>query len=525
MPPSCTRPLTTGLRPAPTAVPEAGRRRGGGDRPGGHGAGTGGGRMAAGRGESAALAVRRNCPASTCCAPATSATPSPAHATRASSSPPSPTASRSVIPAARHQYAGPGTWPWSTRTRRTPGARAAPEGWRYGALYPSADLVAEIAAETTVIRGTPGFTAPVLDDPTPCAWSPSHSGRREGNALAADTLLRSRRTRLLRLNGGPLPQRAPRTAGARIAARARAVLEERMAEPPSLERLAAELGTSPFALLRAFRDAVRHAAARLAHRRPGPPGTPPARRGHRARRSGRRRGLHRPAAPEPALHPDRGRAARRVPARARKNVQDAADERLACLPSGRGRTDSSPQTHTVDDAGGKPGRRRRAGRARRRGRRRAVRVRLRGDPGRGRAHACCRPARSACWSSPAPRSSPWSGRWRPAATRSPPPPGAFFLGIATPSTGCGCRSCCAPARGAAVRRALGHRRDHRRRAGPARPASGPARLHRHRAHPLRAVEPHHPARRARRRGHRGHRTPGAWTPPDPPSSWPCSRRC
>jgi AraC-like DNA-binding protein len=45
------------------------------------------------------------------------------------------------------------------------------------------------------------------------------------------------------------------TAGARIAARARALLEERMAEPPSLERLAADLGTSPFALLRAFRDA------------------------------------------------------------------------------------------------------------------------------------------------------------------------------------------------------------------------------------------------------------------------------
>ncbi|WP_143673389.1 helix-turn-helix transcriptional regulator, partial [Streptomyces griseiscabiei] len=38
-------------------------------------------------------------------------------------------------------------------------------------------------------------------------------------------------------------------------ARARAVLEERMADPPTLERLAADLGTSPFALLRAFRTA------------------------------------------------------------------------------------------------------------------------------------------------------------------------------------------------------------------------------------------------------------------------------
>jgi AraC-like DNA-binding protein len=33
------------------------------------------------------------------------------------------------------------------------------------------------------------------------------------------------------------------------------VLEERIVRPPTLERLAEELGTSPFALLRAFRDA------------------------------------------------------------------------------------------------------------------------------------------------------------------------------------------------------------------------------------------------------------------------------
>ena len=36
--------------------------------------------------------------------------------------------------------------------------------------------------------------------------------------------------------------------------RARAVLEERMTAPPTLEQLAAELGTRPFPLLRAFRD-------------------------------------------------------------------------------------------------------------------------------------------------------------------------------------------------------------------------------------------------------------------------------
>lgn len=53
---------------------------------------------------------------------------------------------------------------------------------------------------------------------------------------------------------GPLPARTVRGTGGAEAAAARAVLEERLADPPSLEQLAAELGTSPFALLRAFRE-------------------------------------------------------------------------------------------------------------------------------------------------------------------------------------------------------------------------------------------------------------------------------
>ncbi|MFG2887157.1 AraC family transcriptional regulator [Streptomyces sp. NPDC048297] len=136
------------------------------------------------------------------------------------------------------------------------GRAGVPEGWRYGAIYPSPEVVARIAADTTTIRGTPGFVSPVLDDPeTVRLVHQVLRATEEGNALAADTLLRVAVTRLLRLNGGPLPQRRTRTAGAAIAARARTVLEERMAEPPTLERLATDLATSPFALLRAFRDA------------------------------------------------------------------------------------------------------------------------------------------------------------------------------------------------------------------------------------------------------------------------------
>lgn len=154
------------------------------------------------------------------------------------------------------QHAGPGTLALINPDTTHTGRAGAPEGWRYAAVYPSPDLVAAIAAETTGIYGTPGFVRPVLEDPYAVALV--HRVLRaadEGNALAADTLLRVAVTRLLRLNGGPLPQRAVRTAGARTAARARAVLEERLADPPSLERLAGDLGTGPFALLRAFRDA------------------------------------------------------------------------------------------------------------------------------------------------------------------------------------------------------------------------------------------------------------------------------
>ena len=61
-----------------------------------------------------------------------------------------------------------------------------------------------------------------------------HRAAEEGDALAADSVLRVLVARLVERH-------------------ARAVLEERMAAPPTLEALAAELGTSPFALLKAFR--------------------------------------------------------------------------------------------------------------------------------------------------------------------------------------------------------------------------------------------------------------------------------
>ncbi len=111
------------------------------------------------------------------------------------------------------QYAGAGALALVNPDTPHTGRAGVPEGWQYGAVYPSPDVVAAIAAETTTLRGTPGFVTPVLDDPYTVRLV--HQVLRatdEGNALAADTLLRVAVTRLLRLNGGTLPRREVRTA-------------------------------------------------------------------------------------------------------------------------------------------------------------------------------------------------------------------------------------------------------------------------------------------------------------------------
>ncbi|MFF1928662.1 AraC family transcriptional regulator [Streptomyces sp. NPDC058228] len=129
-----------------------------------------------------------------------------------------------------------------------------PEGWVYATLYPSAQVINDIAADTTRLRGTVGFAETSVVDPESARLiGEVHRAAEEGNALAADSVLRILVARLLSSHGSVLPTRSPRSAGARDAARARAVLESRMTGPPTLEALAVELGTSPFALLRAFK--------------------------------------------------------------------------------------------------------------------------------------------------------------------------------------------------------------------------------------------------------------------------------
>ncbi|MFJ4876122.1 AraC family transcriptional regulator [Streptomyces sp. NPDC088745] len=131
-----------------------------------------------------------------------------------------------------------------------------PEGWSYGTLYPSRELVADVAAEITTLRGTVGFAETIVHDPdTARLVHEVHLAAEAGNALAADTAFRLAIARMLRRHGRSLPARGPLPAAARTAALAREILADRMTDPPSLERLAHELGTSPFALLRAFKAA------------------------------------------------------------------------------------------------------------------------------------------------------------------------------------------------------------------------------------------------------------------------------
>lgn len=152
--------------------------------------------------------------------------------------------------------AGPGSLALINPDTLHTGHAGAPGGWRYEVLYPDPQLVARIAAETTSLRGTPGFTAPAFHDPVAARWVQEvHRAVDEGNALAADSVLHSLVARLLRRNGGPLPARAVHPAGAAVARQARELLETEMADPPALEALARRLGTSPFALSRAFRAA------------------------------------------------------------------------------------------------------------------------------------------------------------------------------------------------------------------------------------------------------------------------------
>jgi AraC-like DNA-binding protein len=156
------------------------------------------------------------------------------------------------------QRAGPGGMPIVNPGTLHTGHAGAPEGWTYRVIYPAPDVVAGVAAELGMGRGTPQFPAPVLDDPAVAALLvAAHRAAESGDALAASSLTRLLLARMLQRHGRVGAGRTaavPGPAAGGAAARAREILEARLASPPGLEALAAAVGTRPFSLLRAFRD-------------------------------------------------------------------------------------------------------------------------------------------------------------------------------------------------------------------------------------------------------------------------------
>lgn len=135
------------------------------------------------------------------------------------------------------------------------GHAGTPEGWAYRMTYPDIPVIADIAAELGGPRGMVSFPDAVVYDPdTHAAFVAAHRAAEQGaDSLAATSLLRVAYGRLLRAHALPGAERRRRSTSKRAVAAARDTLHVRAADPPTLEELAAGVGMSPFALLRAFR--------------------------------------------------------------------------------------------------------------------------------------------------------------------------------------------------------------------------------------------------------------------------------
>lgn len=127
-------------------------------------------------------------------------------------------------------------------------------GWEYRMIYPTRDVLAGVSAELVHRRGTPHFPEPVVADPVGARLVAAASRSAEAaDRLTTSVLARRAFAHLLRAHARPAPERTRRPAGRAAVAAARELLHERLADPPSVEELAAAVDSRPFALYRAFR--------------------------------------------------------------------------------------------------------------------------------------------------------------------------------------------------------------------------------------------------------------------------------
>lgn len=135
------------------------------------------------------------------------------------------------------------------------GATAHHDGWQYRGFYPRVDQLFEVFGELDIrLSGTPAFTTSVLlDNAVASAFRHVHQLAELGaGALQLQTLWREATLMLFQRHAR---LGAPATAGKEPVAvsRAQHLLLSRLATPPSLKELAAEVNLSPFHFARVFR--------------------------------------------------------------------------------------------------------------------------------------------------------------------------------------------------------------------------------------------------------------------------------
>ncbi|MGW0515747.1 AraC family ligand binding domain-containing protein [Crossiella sp. NPDC003009] len=135
------------------------------------------------------------------------------------------------------------------------GQAADEHGWTYRVLYPSVELVSAVVRELGGPTGTPAFHGdPSYDADLAGALLAAHRAAEHEAHLSSETLLYQAIQLFWQRRGSQPREQSPVRADVRGLERARQVLLARMARPPSLDELAAEVGLGRFALLRGFRE-------------------------------------------------------------------------------------------------------------------------------------------------------------------------------------------------------------------------------------------------------------------------------
>ncbi|MFT0518693.1 AraC family transcriptional regulator [Pseudomonas faucium] len=138
------------------------------------------------------------------------------------------------------------------------GATAHEAGWRYRGFYPEHARVTGVLDELELGRhGMPRFRESVIQDPAlASAFSQLHRLSELGaSALEQQTAWRQAVLALVQRHGHCPEPTAPGNEPVAVA-RARELLESQLADPPSLEALAAAVNLSPFHFARVFRQAT-----------------------------------------------------------------------------------------------------------------------------------------------------------------------------------------------------------------------------------------------------------------------------